>query len=117
MALHWEWKNKIGEAVLRQQVDAEGKTKDFVLSLYEGNCMLIMLFEDEKTWTMYSFWADNDHMKSCLGLVKGESNLYNTEHAQIVKITFNPKKSHNWKKFLPAIIQAFDNIDIEIREV
>ena len=122
MALHWEWENRIGEATLMQETNGENGeivTEEFTLGLYEGNCMLIMLSEwtnkkGENMWSMFSFWAHADHMKSCLGLVSGETNMYDNDFQRITKFRINPNKSHNWKKFLPAIVQAFKHIEIEI---
>ena len=114
MALHWKWDEKIGEANL---IGVDGA--EFTLSLYEGNALLIMLHENGECWNMYSFWADKDHMMNCLGLSKscnGDGNMYDRDGQRITKITINPDKSHNWKVFLPAMVRAWDHLDIEIRK-
>ena len=43
MALNWNWKDKCGELVVVQE--RNGEPHEFTLSLYEGNALLIMLYE------------------------------------------------------------------------
>lgn len=78
MALHWQWEDKCGEATLVQMHEGEDD-KVFTLSLYPGNAYLIMLHEREEdgkdVWSMFSFWADKDHMKNMLGLNKKDAGL------------------------------------------
>ena len=59
MALRWEWENKIGE------LDIEQGEKKFTLSVYQGNALMIILYENEDTWQMYHFFADKSHFKNC----------------------------------------------------
>ena len=59
MAIQWEWKNKIGE------LDIEQGEKKFTMSVYTGNALIIFLYETEKTYKMYNFFADKDHFKNC----------------------------------------------------
>lgn len=59
MALQWQWKEQIGELDIMQG------DKKFTLTVYTGNAMLILLHENEKSWTMYNFFADRTHFKNC----------------------------------------------------
>lgn len=114
MALHWRWEDKVGEAVIRQQGD-----KEYTMSLYEGNAFLIMLWEweedGEEKWNMYTFFADEQHMKNCLGLNKkgGYENIFDGRD-ELVKIRINKAKYHYTEKLVKALVKAFDNITIEI---
>ena len=78
MAIQWKWDEKCGEATLRQT--AGDDAREFTLSLYTGNCYLILLHEFEEDgkqmYNMHSFWADKKHMENCLGLTKGKENIY-----------------------------------------
>lgn len=120
MAIQWLWKNKIGEAVIRQSLGEE--TKESTKTLYEGNCFLIMLSEWNEggvdKYNLYTFFADETHAKRCLGITKHVdntySNIFNTDYDKLVKIRINKKKSRNWKKIVTLFAQAFDNIEIEI---
>lgn len=120
MALHWQWDEKCGEATL-VQMHPDEENREFKLGLYTGNAFLIMLTEYEEKgesyWNMYSFWADKAHMKNCLGLNKKEgytSNMYDTPYQRLTKFRLNKAKCRYIKDIVPALVQAFDNIDIEI---
>lgn len=115
MSLNWKWENKCGEATLLQN------DKEYTIGLYEGNAFLIMLSEwkedGKDMWNMFSFWVDKQHMKNCLGLNKKEgytSNQYEEGWQRITKFRFNKAKSRHWTDIIPALAQAFDNIDIEL---
>ena len=120
MALHWEWKDKCGEATLVQPREGE-EDRVFTLSLYNGNAYLIMLHEREEdgkdVWSMFSFWADKDHMKNMLGLDKKggyTENYYDSPFQKITKIRLNKAKCRYLKEIIQALVQAFDDLTIEI---
>lgn len=57
------------------------------------------------------------HMKNCLGLNKKEGyaeNILNKEYRKLVKIRLNKKKCKHFKDIITALIQAFDDITVEI---
>lgn len=116
MALYWNWKEKCGEATLKQRNGEE--EREFTLSLYTGNAFLIMLREYEEDgkqmYDMDSFWVDKEHMKRCLGLAKGCSNMYEEGWSRITKFRLNKAKCRYWKQIVPAVAQAFENIEIEL---
>lgn len=119
MSLNWKWDEKCGEAIFRQSIGNE--TKDFTKTLYEGNALLIFLSEWNEDgvdkYSLYSFWADKEHMKNCLGLNKKRGyteNIFDDGLAKLVKIRLNKKKCRNVKDIVTALVQAFDNIEIEI---
>ena len=121
MGLIWDWKNKCGEIILEQK--RNGETKEFTLSLYEGNAFLIMLYEytnDEGVdmYDMFSFFVDKVHAKKCLGLQKGADgkliNIFDEDWQKFKKIRLNKAKSRNWKDIITLFAQAFNNIVIEI---
>lgn len=117
MALRWNWDEKCGEATLVQMID--GEQREFTLSLYTGNCYLIFirLFEEDgKTkYSLNTFFADKDHMNRCLGIgkYKDRNNILDEGWSKITKFRINKKKMTYWKQIVPALIQAFDHIDME----
>ena len=73
--------------------------------------------DGEDLWNMYNFWADRDHMKRCLGLVKGyETYGENSYEGEWLKIRLNKKKidKTRLKDIVGALAQAFDNLTIEV---
>lgn len=115
MALHWDWKEKCGEMIINRTHE-NGTHEEITISLYEGNAFLIMLEEREKTWQMWSFWADETHAKNCLGLTRGTDNMYLNEYTdRITEVIFWSKKSHYYKKIVSLLVRAFDDITITIR--
>lgn len=120
MALHWQWDEKCGEATL-VQTQEDGTEAEYKLGLYTGNACLIMLSEweadGESMWNMFSFWADKDHMKNCLGLNKKQGytdNMYATPYQKITKVKLNKKKCRYFKDIVAALAQAFDDLTIEV---
>ena len=123
MALTWNWNNKVGEAVFARKMHS-GETKEFTTNLYEGNAFLIFIYEwkeDDGTekCDLQGFFVDKVHMKRCLGIDKKYKNtygdnIYDKEDDRLIKIRFNKAKSSNYKEIIPAFIEAFDNIDIEV---
>ena len=111
MALHWQLSNKCGEAVVKRG-DAE-----ITLNLYEGNAFLIFIYEFNEggadVYTVDGFWSDERHMKACLGLDKKGVNTRNI-HDDLLKIRLNKSKNKKKKKIIAALIQALDNLTIEI---
>ena len=117
MAIRWNWNEKCGEAIIRQEFNEE--VKEYTVNLYEGNAFLIFLnewVEDEKNmYSLYTFFADETHAKNCLGLTKNHTNIFiEGSWHELIKIKINKKKSRNWKKIITLFAQAFDNIGIEI---
>lgn len=118
MALHWQWKNKCGIATFKAAWDND---KLFDVNLYEGNATLIFVNEfiedGVEKYNVFSFFADDNHMKRCLGLSKGYENIFADGHNNVLKkIRFNKKKmgKANLNKLVSAFAKAFDNITIEI---
>ena len=111
MSLNWSFKEKVGEAVIRQG------DKNFKLNLYQGNAFLIFLSEWEEDgkekYQLYLFFADKVHAKNCLGLVKGYDSIFDDGN-KIVKIRLNKKKYSYTKDLVDMLIKAFDEIQIEI---
>ena len=118
MAITWNWDSKCGEAIIEQTIS--GETKYFTKTLYEGNCLLIFLNEWTEDgvdkYSMYSFWADKEHAKTCLGLKKDKDydNMFNLPYSKLIKIKLNKKKCRKVKDIVALLVQAFDNIEIEI---
>ena len=118
MAIRWNWDEKCGEATLVQTIEGEEK-KEFTLSLYTGNCYLIFLHEferdGEQRYNLHTFFADKNHMNRCLGIgkYKDQGNILNEGWSKITKFRINKKQMIYWKQIVPALIQAFDNIEME----
>ena len=119
MALTWDWDKKIGEMEVVQTHGTDAKRLTF--NLYNGNACLIIVYEwtepnGKEKYSVHGFFVDIPHMKNCLGLNKKggyTENIYNTPHERVTKFRFS-KKCRDLKKIIPLIIEAFDNINIEI---
>lgn len=120
MALNWLWSEKCGEIDFEQTRD--GETNTYTLSLYEGNALLIMLYEYNENgkdmYDMFSFFVDKTHAKKCLGLQKngdGELvNMFDDGWQKFTEIRLNKAKSRNYKDLVELFSKAFDNITIKI---
>lgn len=115
MALCWSWEDKCGEAIFKQ-----GK-KEFSVNLYQGNAFLIFIYEYEedgqKMYNLYNFFLSKQHMKNCLGMNKKEGfskNIFNEGYDRLKLIRINKAKYSYTKELTQALIQAFDEIMIEL---
>ena len=122
MAIHWKWDEMCGEATFRREIK-DGEPKDIKVNLYEGNAFLIFIYEwkegESEKYNLQGFFVDKDHMKRCLGIDKKDKetygyNMYNKSYDKLVKIRFNKKKSKHYKDIITALVQAFDEIEIEV---
>lgn len=119
MGLFWSWSNKCGEAVIEQNRDGEKFT--YTEMLYQGNALLIFLWEDKKQYCVKSFWCDESHAKRCLGIPqKGDKeavyNIYNDiDKLKSVKLYRDKISKGDLKKLVGLFAQAdFEDITIEI---
>ena len=123
--LTWDWNKRIGTLTcygrFRDEETDEIVSRPMNVALYEGNAYLIGLQEytDEKTgedmYTMYTFFTDRIHAKRCFGIDKKDkfsygNNLYKDEW---LKISLS-KKYRYLKEFTGYLVEAFDNLEIEI---
>lgn len=123
MALRWDWNNKCGELTFSQNYKGE-EYREFTVNLYQGNAVLIMLYEykDKETgedlYSMWNFFVDTDHMKICLGLKKDsdgkKENLFNDDRCRFLKVRLNKAKNSYWKEIVTALATAFDDLTIEL---
>ena len=117
MSVNWNWNDKCGEFVLSQEF-GNGEWKDFTISIYNGNCMAVFLHEfvedGKEKYSFTGFFSDKEHAKNCLGLTKGESNIYHNGWQTIKSIRLNKKKCRYFKDLVQMFAQAFDNITIEV---
>lgn len=111
MSLNWQWNQKCGTATFYDKL-AE---KEFTVNLYEGNAYLIFLNEwGDGRYSLYSFWADKQHMNNCLGLSKGYKDNIMNDYQVLTKIRLNKTHCHYIKEITTALVKAFDEISIEI---
>lgn len=119
MALHVYFDKKQGELSYLQEF--RGQVEEVTLNLYESNALLAMVEEyeegDESYLQLNCFFGDKDHMKRCLGLVKGSDGNIFTDHGERGhRLRLN--KACFEKKDLAAIVdcfaRAFDDIAIEL---
>lgn len=110
--LTWQWNQKCGEI----------KDRYGVRNLYQGNALLIALTEyrknDTDMYSLYTFFADKEHMKNMFGLskkYKEQGNLYegDWESITLYKNMFTNKK--DFKDLVDGITSAFDNITLIIK--
>ena len=119
MALNWLWNEKCGEATFSDTYN--GDNREYTVNLYIGNAYLIFINEYTEDgvdkYSLSDFWLDKSHMKNCLGLNKKEGyteNILNKEYRKLVKIRLNKKKCKHFKDIITALVQAFDDITVEI---
>ena len=119
MALNWLWSEKCGEATFCDTYG--GDNREYTVNLYVGNAYLIFINEFNEDgvdkYSLTDFWIDKKHMKNCLGLNKKEGyteNILNKKYRKLTKIKLNKKKCKHAKDIITALVQAFDNINIEI---
>lgn len=114
MALYWEWKDKVGEAVFFNTQTNE----EYTISLYKGNAFLIFIHEYKEDgkdmYNMFSFFVDEAHAKRMLGLDKDGENAFNTGFNILKKVRINKDKYPYTKKLVDMLIKAFDEITIEL---
>lgn len=111
--LRWNFDDKIGEAVIRQG------DREYTMNLYDGNAFLIFVDEYKSIdgndmYSVWLFFADEQHAKNCLGLCKnGGGNIFD-EKNMLVKVRINKKEYRYTSKLVEMLIKAFDEIQIEI---
>ena len=107
MSINWNWNDKMGTVT-----DKRGYTAN----LYRGNCFMIAVNEfTEDGVDRYSlawFFADEGHLKNCLGLTKGYGvNLLNDYHWASFKLNTRYKEV---PKFINCLCKAKANVTIEL---
>ena len=123
MAIQWEWSDKCGSMTIEQKQE-DGSWVPFELSLYQGNCLLVMLWEnpEDDTYQFHGFYSDEAHAKNCLGLNKKGGytrNILENDFQRVTKIRLNKAKfdqykAKNFKTLVSLFAQAFDNIVLEV---
>ena len=122
MAIQWRWDEKCGEATFRREIK-DGEVKTVTANLYEGNAYLIFIYEwtegESEKYNLWGFFADKDHMKRCLGIDKKDKetygdNMYDKSYDKLVKVRLNKSKNRHYKDIIQALVQAFDDIEIEV---
>lgn len=109
MALNWNFETDY----VGTWTENDGE-HEWTYKLYSGNALLIMCAEWEKDgeqlYSVHGFFVDKDHMKRCLGLVKGTDNIYSSK-----RLTVELKSSYRHSKDIAtALIKAKFDDDISI---
>ena len=120
MALVWNWKDKCGEmCVVQSHPDEEDQM--FTVDLYQGNAYLIMIHEfkeaDKDKYSVFSFFVDKAHMRTCLGLDKKgkqSGNCFCTPYQRVTMLRLNKAKYKYSKEVVAAFSEAFSDIVIEL---
>ena len=115
----YKFSDKSGYVVLEQN------GKQFKMPIYgesKTNCFLCCLWESEpdaegyRTYQPQWYCDDEASLKRLLGLTKSYNGEKENYLAEVVKLIVFKNAFPNWKKAIPLFIQAFSNLDIEIRE-
>lgn len=124
MSLNWYWNDCCGEAVFERTLwnPLEGKdeTKRITTKLYQGNAWLIFIYEwkegDKDMYNVWSFIADKEHMRNCLGLSKQSKgdNIFNRGDCRLVSISLDKNRNSYVKQIVDNLVQAFDELHIKI---
>ena len=115
MSLNWNWNGKIGEVTIKEHYAGE----TFKVNLYEGNAFLIFIYEftedGKEKYNVWSFWADREHAKNCLGISKDCDNIYVCDDKSIFgDWVFYKDKSKNYTKIIELLCKAFDNVSVKV---
>ena len=110
MALNWSFKEKAGT------VTEIRDGKEVTFNFYEGNALMIVTHEYERDgegyYDMQWFFVGEDHAKNCLGLTKGQDNMFGQDG--IARLTIYRAHCRQWKKLIDLFTRAFPKIAIEI---
>lgn len=107
MAYNWDWNRKMGEIYYDK----------FHYNLYQGNGVMIAINEwtDEKDgaekYQVVWFFCDKDHMKRCLGLVKGSYDMF---EGNVDKLVIYKDRCSYLKDIIDMFTKSQPNIVIEI---
>lgn len=107
MSINWNWTDKMGEVT---------DNRGYTANLYRGNCFMIAVNEFQKDgkdlYSLAWFFADETHMKNCLGLTKGyEEESYKDFNWESFKLNTKYKEV---PKFISALCKANAEIKIEL---
>ena len=119
--LQWNFDQKIGE------VEIFNYDRVITCNLYQGNAFLIMLYEYKEDgkdmYALHNFFADETHAKRCFGIDKRYKDSYGknnfnqpTYKMQKIRLKKSVYGEQNTKKLVGMLIQAFDNLTIELYE-
>lgn len=108
MSLRWDWNDKMGE------VEYDRITGSYKCNIYQGNALMIIIYEDEKdnTYTLLNFYVDEAHLKNCLGLTKGYNDNI-LENRGITKLRLNTKYK-SVSKIISLLAKSKMPINIEL---
>lgn len=117
MSLNWNWSDKCGtlEAVVDVRDGDEWVKKPHTFNLYQGNALLIVLDEKEEEYTLYSFFADEYHLKNLLGMNKKDG--YTENHLADwgwKKIRINTRKHTKVEKLVGLLLKGLPDLTIEL---
>ena len=112
MALHWDFRYKAGTVTQVQN------GHEFTANFYEGNSLMIVLYEYEKDgenlYDLLWFFMDEAHAKNCLGLSKGHDNMFDAD--AITNLTIYRDHCRQWLTLVKLFTKAFPHIAIDIRD-
>lgn len=116
MALHWDFKEKVGEAYFI--ADYGNGWEEYKVNIYNGNALMILVYEYEEDgvqkYSLNSFFADEQHLKNCLGLAKGyEGNIFVKPYERLTKLRLT-KNCRKYDKIFSIFAKAFDELEMEI---
>ena len=117
MGLNWQWDSKYAVATYMVKPE-DGTDGEVTRNWYAGNAWMIETVEwPNDTYTVTSFWCDEQHMKNMLGLSKDhKDNCYADKYVRLVKVTITKAKCPYFKKIVAALAAADwpEGITIEI---
>lgn len=105
MALTWKYSERAGHITFKDGT---------VYPWYEGNALMICNREERteteiNAWLVF-FFANEDHAKNCLGLTRGNENIFSDN--PMVCVTIHPQYCRQWAKVCKLLLKAFPDIKI-----
>lgn len=117
MSLNWQWNEKVGKMSV-ECTTGKGEKRVENWTLYNGNALLIMLYEyteeSKEMWEMRSFFVDKKHANAMLGLTKGYDNNFNNKYTRLLHLELYKDKCKYMWDIIKAFSKAFDNLDLTI---
>jgi len=120
--VRWNWNAKFGEMIYNFKNHQTGKKVRYVVSIYKGNCLAVLLHtyykkdEDGKRKVFYEFrdYLNNEiQLKSNLGLTKGNSYNY-YEEVSLVRLNTYYTRTAFERKELMLIAKNFTKAGIKV---
>lgn len=117
MALNWDWKDRIGYLVL-DIPEKDNRWENVKVNLYGGNALMIGINEwkedGKDMYSLFTFFADEQHAKNCLGLAKNEEYIM---HGILEVHLWTDMKDKRINKLVKLWTEAIQKYKLDVKVV